>query len=287
MKFHIITAMYNVDEWIEENIQLLKDQTYTNFQVVLVDDISTDKTVALVQAVIQDDDRFRLIINQEKKFKTRNVVEAIGAANPDDEDVIVLVDGDDRLAHQDVLRILAGVYQQQDCWMTYGSYENSQGVRYKKCMPYRQDIIKNNRYRKSAWLASHLKTFKYKLWKKLDMDIFLISDQEINQALRRCLMKMQFRRWNQWKDIKAEDLRDQSGKYIRRIDDKAFSYPMLEMSGDRACFIDEILYIFRSERLPYNGPDKNYGENKSEKWHTRLIREILFHKKSYKRLDQL
>ena len=100
MKFHIITAMYNVDEWIEENIQLLKDQTYTNFQVVLVDDISTDKTVALVQAAIQGDDRFRLIINQEKKFKTRNVVEAIEAANPDDEDVIVLVDGDDRLAHQ-------------------------------------------------------------------------------------------------------------------------------------------------------------------------------------------
>jgi glycosyltransferase involved in cell wall biosynthesis len=43
MKFHIITAMYNVEEWIEENIQLLKNQTYTNFQVVLVDDISTDK----------------------------------------------------------------------------------------------------------------------------------------------------------------------------------------------------------------------------------------------------
>ncbi len=287
MKFHIITAMYNVDEWIEENIQALKDQTHANFQAILVDDMSTDKTVVQVKAAIEGDDRFCLIINREKKYKTRNVVEAIEAARPDDEDVLVLVDGDDKLAHPNVLKKLADVYRQHDCWMTYGSYENSQGVRHKHCIPYQQSVIRNNRYRKSAWLAGHLKTFKYKLWNKLDLDVVMVSDQEIKQVLRRCVWKLQFRRWNQWKDIKAEDLRDRSGKFIRRIDDKAFSYPMLEMSGDRACFIDEILYIFRSERSPYDGPDKNYGEDKSEKWHTRLIREVLAHKKSYKRLDQL
>ena len=287
MKFHIIIAMFNVEEWIKDNIQWIKGQTYEDFQVVLVDDISTDRTVEIVQSEIQDDKRFKLIINQEKKYKTRNVVEAINAANADDEDIIVLVDGDDRLSHKNVLKYLAEVYQQENCWMTYGSYENSQGDRGKKCRSYQAGVINNNSYRKSKWLASHLKTFRYGLWKKLNMDIFKISEADIRRALTRAIFTMRFRSWYYWKDIKVEDLHDQSGNFIRRVDDKAFSYPMLEMSGDKACFIDETLYIFHTERTPYNGPDKNYGENKSEKWHTRLIRHILAHKKPYKRIEQL
>jgi glycosyltransferase involved in cell wall biosynthesis len=287
LKFHIITAMYNVEDWIEENVQLLKDQTFSNFQIVLIDDQSTDNTIKLVRAAIQGDSRFRLIVNQEKKFKTRNVVEAIEAANPDDEDVIVLVDGDDRLAHKDVLRKLESIYQQKKCWMTYGSFADSQGVRNKGCRPYKKDIIINNRFRQSKWIAYHLKTFKYKLWKALNMDIFQITEKEVKRALALALLKLQFRRWYHWKDIRTEDLHDVSGKYIKRVDDKAFSYPMLEMSGEKACFINEVMYIFRSERMPYQGPDQNYGKNKSEKWHTRLIREILTQKKPYTRLDQL
>lgn len=287
MKFHVITAMYNVEEWIEENIQSLKDQTFTDFQAVLVDDQSTDDTVKLVRAAIAGDDRFHLIVNQEKKFKTRNVVEAIEAANPSDNDVIVMVDGDDRLAHKDVLKKLAAVYRENDPWMTYGSFGDSQGVRDEGCRPYKSSIIKSNRFRQSKWIAYHLKTFKYKLWRKLDMDIFQVTEREVKQALKRSLLRLQFRRWYQWKNIRAAELHDVSGRYIKRVDDKAFSYPMLEMSGDRACFIEEVLYIFRAERNPYKGPDQNYGKNRSEKWHTRLIREILCHKKPYQRLEKL
>ncbi len=287
MKFHIITAMYNVEEWIEENIQSIKDQSFKNFQVVLVDDMSTDRTVELIKNAIRDDSRFQLIINKEKKFKTRNVVEAINASNPDDDDIIILVDGDDRLASKEILKKLIDTYQSQNCWMTYGSYANNEGIRSKNCYPYDINTIKENSFREKKWIASHLKTFKYKLWKKLDMNIFHITDNEIHKALIRSLMKLQFRHWYHWKNIKAKDLHDTSGKYIKRIDDKAFSYPMLEMSGDRAFFIEEVLYIFNTERTPYNGPDQNYGKNKSEKWHTRLIRDNLIHKKKYKRLNQL
>lgn len=287
MKFHIITAMYNVEDWIDENINILKDQSYTNFQAILVDDRSSDDTINLVRAAIQGDDRFRLIVNQEKKFKARNVVEAIEAANPDDEDVIVMVDGDDRLANKDVLKKLEAVYRKNGCWMTYGSFCDSQGIRFNRCGPYKKHVIKNNRYRHTCWLGFHLKTFKFNLWTKLNMDIFQVTNSEIRWALVRALSRLQFRRWYHWKNITAEILHDASGKFIRRVDDKAFSFPMLEMSGDRACFVDEVLYLFRTERNPYDGPDQNYGNNKSEKWHTRLIRNILSYKKPYERLDQL
>jgi len=287
MKFHIITAMYNVDEWIEENINMLKEQSYPEFRVILVDDQSTDDTVKLVRAAIHGDDRFRLIVNQEKKFKTRNVVEAIDAAKPGADDVIVMVDGDDRLAHKDVLKKLEAVYQQNDCWMTYGSFCDSQGDRFDRCGPYEKSIIKKNHFRHTYWLGFHLKTFKYGLWAKLNMDIFQVTDSEIKRALVRALSRLQFRRWYYWKNINAEDLHDDSGKFIRRVDDKAFSFPMLEMSGERSCFVDEVLYLFRTERTPYDGPDQNYGKDNSEKWHTRLIRDILSYKKPYDRLDQL
>ncbi|HED34500.1 MAG TPA: glycosyltransferase family 2 protein [Gammaproteobacteria bacterium] len=287
MKFYIITAMYNVDEWIDENIQALKKQTYENFQAVLIDDISTDKTVQVARQSIGDDSRFELIINSEKQYKTRNVVEAINASCASDEDVVVLVDGDDKLAKPDVLQTLYDVYSEEDCWMTYGSYTGADGHRHKSCKPYRVNIIEQNSYRKTRWLASHLKTFKFKLWKQLGMDAFKVTDKDIAQAKLRSLLKLQLRNWYYWKDIKASDLHDASGNFIRRVDDKAFSWPMLEMSGSRARYIENELYIYRSERRPYNGPDKNYGENKSEKWHTRLIRNVLAHKKSYKRLKEL
>ncbi|VAW60670.1 hypothetical protein MNBD_GAMMA10-2909, partial [hydrothermal vent metagenome] len=253
MKFHIIMVMFNVEPWIDENIQSLKGQTFKDFQVVLVDDLSTDKTVTKVQQAIKGDSRFSLIVNREKKYKAHNVVSAIGASCAQDEDVVLLVDGDDRLAHGNVLQILYDVYKKQDCWMTYGSYTYTDGTRHKSCRPYRQKIIENNSYRKTHWLASHLKTFKFKLWKQLGNDVFKITDSDIKRAKLRALFTLQLRRWYHWKDIKALDLLDASGAFIRRVDDKAFSYAMLEISGSRACYIDNELYVHRVERTPYYG----------------------------------
>jgi len=274
-------------QWIEENIQMLKNQTFENFQMIIVDDMSTDDSVALTRAAIKNDDRFKLIVNQEKRYKSRNVVEAIKAARPDDEDVLVLVDGDDRLAHKNVLQNLYDVYQQKKCWMTYGSYENSEGVKYKRCHAYQDHIIKNNSYRKAHWLASHLKTFKYGLWKKLDMDVMRVSEEEKRQALMRALFKLQFRRWYHWKTINLEDLHDPSGKFTRRVDDKGFTLPMLEMAGDRACFIEEVLYVFRTPQQSKTTAHRMFGNQNSKKWHTRLIRDVHLNKRPYKRLERL
>lgn len=286
MKFHVIIAIYNAENWIEDNIHMLQQQTFTDFQCVLIDDMSADNTVNVVRKFIYNDPRFIFIINKEKKYKTRNIVEGIEYAKPDNEDVIVLVDGDDMLANRYVLAKVKDIYNNNDCWMTYGSYSNSEGVRDEICYPYNKKVIIKNSYRSNKWLASHLKTFKYKLWEKLDMNVFHISDHEINRALYRALFKGQFRKLMHWRKIKSSDLLEASGKYIRRVDDKAFTYPMLEMAGEKAVFIEDILYIYRSERGE-GIEDDNYGEGKSEKWHTRLIRNILMYKPSYPRLDEL
>ena len=283
---HLVIAMYNVAHAIERNIAVVKSQTFTDFQCVLIDDISTDETAELARKAIGDDERFLLVVNEEKKYKTRNVVEGIEIANAGDEDVIVLLDGDDELASERALQIVADTYERDDCWMTYGSYCHTDGSRAWTSLPYDDQVIEKNSFRKVRWLASHLKTFKYKLWKRLEEVVFLITQKDIRTASRRALLQLRIRAWWNWRNIEASDLHDATGKYIRRVDDKAFTYAMLEMSGRRVSFIEDILYIYHFARFG-DVPDQNYGANMSEKWHTRLVREVLKYQEPYSRLDTL
>jgi len=278
--------MYNAADAIRDNIASLRSQSHTDFRCILIDDMSTDDTVQRIRQAIQGDERFTLVVNTEKKYKTRNVVEGIALARAADEDVIVLVDGDDRLAGDDALATVCETYRQHDCWMTYGSFLGPDGKLDPYCVAYDSAIIRRNSYRRHRWLGSHLKTFKYKLWKRLDMDIFHVSEQEHRAALRRALFSLRLRAWREYRKLQPADLMDASGRYIRRVDDKAFSYPMLEMSGHRACFIGKPLYCFYSQRQD-GILDQNYGADKSEKWATRLIRDIVEHKRPYPRLQQL
>ena len=287
MRSHIIVAAYNAGLQIEKNVDMIRRQSCANFQCVLIDDLSTDDTVELAEKAIDGDCRFKLIVNREKKFKTRNVVEGIVHANPGDEDIIVLIDGDDCLTHVGVLKKVQDTYQRHNCWMTYGSYRNSRGQRDSLCRPYPQHVIDKNNFRKKKWLASHLKTFKYGLWEKLDMGIFSITPKEIERTKRHALLSGQLRTWWHWRRVNCGDLLDSSGLYIRRVDDKAFSFPMLEMSGNRAVFIDDILYQYGFEGAGDSPSEAVYGNDKSEKWHTRLIRDIITKKPSYPRLPRL
>jgi glycosyltransferase involved in cell wall biosynthesis len=284
MQFHIIVAMYNVAPWIEENISIIRRQTYSNFTCTLIDDLSTDNSVILAKRSIDHDPRFKVIVNTKKKYKTYNVVAGIAAARPDNEDVIVIIDSDDRLMHENVLQIVYDTYQKQNCWMTYGSYCNQHGECDRICRPYDQRIIDRHQFREAKWLASHLKTFKYKLWQSLDMDVFSISEREIKQARRRALLQARWRTWWHWRGIQAMDLMDSSGRYIRRVDDKAFTYPMLEICGHKAVFIKDLLYQYGLPGTATNSTVSNYGQDKCEKWHTRLIRDIVVHKPPYERL---
>ncbi|MEM5672263.1 glycosyltransferase family A protein [Bacillus cereus] len=43
-KISIIVPMYNVEEYIEQTIQSLLNQTYSNTEIILINDASTDKT---------------------------------------------------------------------------------------------------------------------------------------------------------------------------------------------------------------------------------------------------
>lgn len=56
----IITPSYNSEKFIAETIQSIQNQTHQNWEMIIVDDCSTDKTVSIIEKFVQNDNRVRL-----------------------------------------------------------------------------------------------------------------------------------------------------------------------------------------------------------------------------------
>ncbi|MFC4816355.1 glycosyltransferase family 2 protein [Flavobacterium sp. GCM10023249] len=57
----IITPTYNSEKFISETIQSVQKQSYTNWEMIIVDDCSSDKTVEVIQNMMEEDTRIHLI----------------------------------------------------------------------------------------------------------------------------------------------------------------------------------------------------------------------------------
>ena len=61
----IIMAAYNAEKTIEQAINSVLSQTYPDFELLVVNDCSTDKTAMLAEAIVKKDGRVRLISNEK------------------------------------------------------------------------------------------------------------------------------------------------------------------------------------------------------------------------------
>ena len=57
-KISIILPVYNCEHFIVECLESIKDQTIKNFEVIIIDDCSTDSSPDILQKYAKDDDRF-------------------------------------------------------------------------------------------------------------------------------------------------------------------------------------------------------------------------------------
>ena len=56
----IITPSFNSEKFISETIQSVQNQTYKNWELLIVDDCSEDKTIEIIEAFVQNDTRIQL-----------------------------------------------------------------------------------------------------------------------------------------------------------------------------------------------------------------------------------
>lgn len=57
----IITPSYNSEKFISEAIQSVQKQSYSNWEMIIVDDCSKDKTVDIIQNFMEEDHRIHLL----------------------------------------------------------------------------------------------------------------------------------------------------------------------------------------------------------------------------------
>jgi glycosyltransferase involved in cell wall biosynthesis len=243
-KIAIIIPSYNNRQWYKRNLSSVLAQDYHNFRVIYVDDCSSDGTGELVDKFIADTNSrnlIHLIRNSARLGALHNLYNAVHIC--DDDEIVVLLDGDDWLAHNGVTKKINAVYTDPNCWMTYGQYLSWPDKLIGYSREIASEIIDTNDFRENEWCASHLRTFYAWLFKS----------------------------------IKLEDLISPHGTFYCMAWDQAIMFPMLEMSGHRAKFISEVLYIYNAAN-PIN-------DCKVDRQLQRSLEMAIRTRKRYDRLD--
>jgi glycosyltransferase involved in cell wall biosynthesis len=230
LHFKIIVPVYNSEKWVGKCIDSIKAQSYRNFQCIIIDDNSKDKTNQQAKLAIGQDERFVLIRNKVQKFAMENRVNGIKISQPSDEDIIVDVDGDDWLYNEQVLDKVSKVYEDTKCLVTYGNFVYHPHGQLGHCTKCPKKIIDNNAFREDTWRYSHLRTYKFGLFKK-------IQDKEFKNS---------------------------KGKYYKAACDLAIMFPLLEMAAHRQHFISDTLYVYNRENPINDDKVKGHLQRQSD-----------------------
>lgn len=206
----VIIPSYNNVRWYERNLASVFLQKYKNYRVIYIDDASTDGTLEKVRNYIEQYGvhiRCDIIANDCRMGALANYYKAIHAC--DDNEIILTLDGDDWLAHDEVFSYINHVYQDDNVWITWGQFVEFPSNKKGFSADFPLEVVKNNSYRKNGMPVSHLRTFYAWLFKLIEL----------------------------------EDLKYQ-GAFYEMTWDKAMMAPMIEMAGGRYKFIDDILYVY-------------------------------------------
>ena len=152
-------------------------------------------------------DRCTLICNKQRQGAMKNYYDAIHTV--DDDAIIITLDGDDWLAHDQVLAYINKVYADHNIWITWGQFVEYPSMKKGFANDFSPEVVVTNSYRKHGMPVSHLRTFYAWLFKLIDKE-----------------------------DLMYE------GDFYQMTWDKAMMAPMIEMAGGRYKFIDDILYVY-------------------------------------------
>lgn len=108
IKFTIITVCYNSEKTIQDTINSVKNQTYKNYEHIIIDGCSTDNTVNLIYKYQMESDK--VIVLSERDNGIYNAMnKGIKLANGD---MIVFLNSDDTF-ERNALEIINNYYEDQ------------------------------------------------------------------------------------------------------------------------------------------------------------------------------
>jgi hypothetical protein len=153
-----------------------------------------------------------LVRNEERLGVLANIFRAVQTLA--DDEIVVILQGEDWLAHEWVLQRLNSYYANPDLWLTFGQYKDFPTYQTGVCQEFKEGSLRNQ-----PFTAMHLKTFYAGLFKQVRESDFISG-----------------------------------GKFLPACSEMAYMIPMLELAKGHVHFIPEILYIanrqtsYREER---------------------------------------
>lgn len=231
----VICTGWRCEEYVDRCLNSILDQEFNGDNHVLRYCIDEFCGGNLLASSVGNKKTFNDISNMShlvRLGKLKNFISMINNVHPNLEDIICDVDLDDYLLPGALQTVLDAYEENPNLLLTYGSYcmESGRAARF-------NGEYKNSDFRGSKWLASHLKTFKYKLYR----------------------------------EIKFRDLHGPGGNYFMTAADLAIMIPMLEMAGlDRIKHIKKCIYCY-NDLNPLND-HKVHGEE--QKRNERYIRNL-------------
>jgi len=215
---HVLTTSYNCSNYIPNCIHSLQIQTVKDWICWVLSDCSTDGTPDVVKFLVDGDDRFELIENEKKLWQPGNYYYTMKRPEIGDQDVIIAIDGDDWLPDNKVFERILNVYRDPNIWLTYGSFITYHGNDHMSAGSCGLPPDKDNFRHFSSWYASHLRTWKAWLFRK----------------------------------IAFEDLLAPDGTFWSVCGDLSFMLPLLEMAKNGHWkYLPEVNYIYNCE-TPFN-----------------------------------
>ncbi|RAJ17915.1 glycosyltransferase family 2 protein [Olleya aquimaris] len=115
----IITPLYNSEAFIEDTINSVLHQTYTNWELILIDDCSTDNTIAIAEKLVSKYTNIKLLKNQINSGAAVSRNKGIHEANGH---FIAFLDADD-VWKPNKLDVQVNFMQTNNCDVSFSSYE--------------------------------------------------------------------------------------------------------------------------------------------------------------------
>jgi len=91
-KVSVVMPVYNCDKYVGAAIESILHQTFQDFEFIIVDDASTDKTYSILKKYAKIDPRIRLFRNRKNLQIANTLNKAVSLAK---SDIIVRMDADD------------------------------------------------------------------------------------------------------------------------------------------------------------------------------------------------